>query len=54
MSEHVARIENREKDRQWPENLKERDHLGEVGVDGRECTSERESPRKSVCGCKLV
>jgi len=36
LSEHVARIENREKDTDCHlKNLKERGHLGDVGVDGR-------------------
>ena len=36
LSEHVARIENREKDTYCSlKKLKERGHLGDVGVDGR-------------------
>jgi len=36
LSEHVARIENREKDTYCSlKKLKERGHLGDVGADGR-------------------
>lgn len=48
-SEHVARIENRERGTDCSlKKLKERGHLGDVRVDGRTILSERGSLR-TVC-----